>query len=154
MFIKDTLYKKIIKTTIIQTVDIVFLNTQNQILLWLRNNSPLKWQYYLPWWRRNKNELIIDSVKRKSKEEIWLDIDIKKLVFLWVYDDIYNDSMYENIWSHYSPIIYVYRLDNIEEKNIKTNSQHSNFKFFDLNDNSLHQILKERILDIKKINIL
>jgi len=58
MYIKDNLYKEIVKNTIIQTIDIVFLNENNQILLWLRKNPPLKWLYYLPGWRRYKNEKI------------------------------------------------------------------------------------------------
>ena len=148
MLIEDKLYKEIVKNIIIQTVDIVFLNSKNQILLWLRENNPLKWVYYLPWWRRNKNERILDSAKRKSKEELWIDISTNKLKFLGVYDDIYNNSMYKNIWTHCSPIIYAYKLSSEEEKNIKNDSQHSEFKFFDLNDESLHKMVKERILNL------
>ncbi len=151
MYIKNKIYKDILKNIIVQTVDIIFLNEDNKILLWLRKNSPLKWEYYLPGWRRLKNETIQDSVIRKSKEEIWINIDIDKLKFLWVYDDIYEDSMYENISSHYSPIIFVYKLSKEEEKNLKIDEQHENFIFFDLTDNSLCDILKVKINDLIKI---
>jgi len=154
MFIEDSLYKEIIENTIIQTVDIVFLNRKNQILLGLRKNNPLEWVYYLPWWRRNKNEKMLDSAKRKSKEELWIDINISKLIFLWVYDDIYNNSIYKNVWTHCSPIIYVYKLSKKEINEIKIDKQHSEFKFFNLDDKDLDKTIKERILDIKKLNIL
>lgn len=154
MFIKDKLYREIIDKTIIQTIDIVFLNDKNEILLWLRNNNPLKWVYYLPGWRRLKSETILESAKRKAKEEIWINIDTDKLIFLWVYDDIYENSMYKWIWSHYSPIIYIYKLNDIEAKNIKTDLQHNDLKFFNINDKNLCYMLSEKISDIKKLNIL
>ena len=154
MYIKNDLYKEIVDKTIIQTLDIVFLNENNKILLWLRNNPPLKWIYYIPWWRRNKNETILESAKRKSKEELWIDIELNKLTFLWVYDVIYEDSMFEWIWSHYSPIVFIYKLSKIEEKNIKNDKQHEDFKFFNINDENLCYMLSEKIADINKLYIL
>jgi len=154
MFIPEKLYKEIVENTIIQTVDIVFINDKNQILLWLRKNEPLKWIYYLPWWRRFKNEKILDSVKRKVKEELWLNINVNKLIFLWVYDDIFANSIFEWIWAHFSPITYVYKLNKEEENNIKVDSQHEDFKFFDTGDKKLHEMVKIRIEDLRKLNIL
>jgi hypothetical protein len=57
---------------------------------------------------------VLDGVKRKMSEELWIAIDIKKLIFLWIYDDIFDNSIFENISSHYSPITYVYHLDESE----------------------------------------
>ncbi|MDD2870850.1 MAG: NUDIX domain-containing protein [Candidatus Gracilibacteria bacterium] len=154
MFIKDKLYREIIDKTIIQTIDIVFLNDKNEILLGLRNNNPLKGVYYLPGGRRLKSETILESAKRKAKEEIGINIDTDKLIFLGVYDDIYENSMYKGIGSHYSPIIYIYKLNDIEAKNIKTDLQHNDLKFFNINDKNLCYMLSEKISDIKKLNIL
>lgn len=153
MYIKDNLYKEIVKNTIIQTIDIVFLNENNQILLWLRKNPPLKWLYYLPGWRRYKNEKISDSAIRKSKEELWIDINIEKLIYLWVYDEIYKDSIYKDIWTHCSSLTYVYKLDKIEQSNIKIDSQHSEFKFFEVYDENLQPMIKSRVLDMNKLGI-
>ena len=150
MYIEDDLYKKVLEKTIVQTLDLIFLDEQNNILLWLRNNNPLKWVYYISWWRRYKNETILESATRKSKEELWLDIDTNKLIFLWVYDDIFDDSIFENVWTHCSPITFVYKLDKNEEKNLNLDSQHSDFKFFDIDDGSIHDMVKIRIDDMKK----
>lgn len=154
MYIENKLYKEIVDKMIIQTLDIMFFNENNQILLWLRNNPPLKWIYYIPWWRRNKNETILESAKRKAKEELWIDIDIKKLIFLWVYDDIFNNSIFENIWTHCSPITYIYRLNKEEEKKIILDFQHSDYKLFDINDKSLHEMVKIRINDLKNLKLI
>lgn len=82
MFIEDDIYKTILQNIVVETVDILVINTSWQLLLWLRNNQPLQNVYYIPWWRREKNEKLIDAVIRKMREELWIDIDIKKLIFI------------------------------------------------------------------------
>lgn len=154
MYIENNLYKDIVDKTIIQTLDVIFLNSENEILLCLRNNEPLKWIYYIPWWRRYKNETIIESAKRKSKEELWLDINENKLIFLWVYDDIFNESIFKDIWTHCSPITYVYFLDKLEEDKINLDTQHNDYRFFNVNDLNIHEMVKIRINDIKILKII
>lgn len=155
MYIEHNIYKTIMEYSIIDTVDVIILNKDNQILLWLRNNEPLQGIYYIPGGRRYKNESMIDSVKRKMREELWLDIDPERLIFLWVYDDIFENSMFEEIWSHYSPITYIYHLTEKEEENIGiTDTQHSSIQFFDPEDPSLHEMVKIRIWDMKHRNLL
>ena len=158
MYIDDELYKKIIETTVIQTVDVIFLSPKNKILLWFRENEPLKWVYYILWWRRLKWEPMLISAVRKMKDEIGIEIDPKKLVFLWVYDDIMSNSRYDWVSTHCSPITYVYKFDRNEmndlENNLKLDKQHEDLKFFDLNDESLHDMVKERIVDMKNLWII
>jgi colanic acid biosynthesis protein WcaH len=154
MFIEDAIYKDILKNIVVETVDVLVINRIWQVLLWLRNNQPLQNIYYIPWWRREKNEKLLDAVKRKMIEELWIDIDLKKLIFLWIYDDIFENSMFEDVSSHYSPITYVYHLDESEQNNIRIDAQHSDLKFFNLNDPTLHPMVKIRILDMNKLSIL
>lgn len=154
MFIPEKQYRVIIKNTIIETIDIIVLNNKWQILLGCRNNEPMKWVYYIPWWRRYKNELINNSIMRKAKEELWINIKIEKLIFLWIYDDIYDNSMFEWLSSHYSSITYVYILNELEEKTINKDNQHSDLKFFDINDYTLHDMIKIRIKDIGNKSII
>ena len=150
MFIEDDVYKLIIENTIIEAVDLMIINNKWQLLLWLRNNEPLKWIYYIPWWRRYKNELMIDSLKRKWYEELWLNIDETKLSFLWVYDDIYDNSVFGDFPSHYSSITYVYRITEEDEKFIISDSQHDEFKFFDMMDPTIHSAIQLRIDDMTR----
>lgn len=152
MFIKENIYRKIMENVIIVCVDLLCINNNGEILLGLRNNSPLKDIYYLPGWRIFKYENILVAAKRKAIDELWIDINTKKLRFLWVYDDIFpNDSFFPWWWSHYTSRTYIYPLSKIEEENLHTNdNQHKKLKFFSPKDKSLHYMLKDRLKDAMK----
>ncbi len=149
MFVPDNIYKDIIKYAVIPTVDIIFINKNKEILLWLRNNAPLKWAYYLPWWRIQKWETITDAAKRKSKEEINIEIDVSELQFVGVYDDIFSDSAFESVSTHCLPCTFVYQLNDRDYSIIKTDNQHSDIKFFSYDDFSLHPFLQKRLEKIQ-----
>ena len=105
MFIDEDSYKTIVRNSIIPTCDIICITKDKKILLCLRNNEPLKWIYYIPWWKRYKNEKMVDSAKRKSYEELWLEVDVNRLNFLGVYDDIYDNSAFEWISFHMTNLL-------------------------------------------------
>jgi len=65
----------------------------------------------------------------------------------------YKDSIYKDIWTHCSSLTYVYKLDKIEQSNIKIDSQHSEFKFFEVYDENLQPMIKSRVLDMNKLGI-
>lgn len=151
MYIDDKIYKVIVDYCIIPTSDIICLTKDKKILLCLRNNEPLKWIYYIPWWRRYKNEKIIDSVKRKAYEELWLELDVNRLTFLWIYDDIYDNSAFEWISTHCEAVTFVYEIQDDEIQIVKTDWQHSDFKLFSIDDPWLYETIYERINDIKSL---
>ena len=153
-FIEDNLYKKILEVSVVPVVDLIVINSKDEILLWYRNNEPLKWIYYIPWWRRHKNETLLESVKRKAKEELWLEIEESKLIFLWIYDDIFENSMFKWISSHYTTITYVYIVDKLDIQSLNSDSQHSDVKFFNYKDESLHPMINIRIKDLIKNKLL
>jgi len=151
MYLKPEIYKIILENSIVVTVDVIFVNGEGEILLGLRNNEPLKWVYYIPGGRRFKNETINNWVMRKMKEELWLDIDVEKLILLSVYDDIFDNSAFESIATHTTSITYIYHLSEYEEKNIWiSDSQHNEIKFFDIGDPTLHEMVKIRVRDMRK----
>lgn len=146
------IYTTIVEYIPIPTVDLLFLNSQNQLLLAKRTNEPLKWVYYLPGGRVFKWERSIDTAQRKAQEELWINIDTGKLRFIGVYDDIFENSAFENISTHCIPVTYAYRLTLEEEWTLRLgDAQHSDFRFFDLGDESLHDMVKMRIADIDYI---
>ncbi len=150
MFIEKELYIDILNCMPIPTVDILFLNSKNQILLWKRNNEPLMWVYYIPGWRVNKWEHSLDTAKRKAREELGIDIDSTRLQFIWVYDDIFENSAFEGISTHCIPVTYLYPLTLAEESQLSLwDTQHSDLRFFSLDDPSLHEMVKIRIQDMK-----
>ena len=154
MFLDDGIYREIMEYSIIPAVDVLFVKNNHEVLLGLRDNKPLKWIYYFPWGRIEKWETIMQAVKRKMNEEIGYEIDTERLVFLNIYDDIFGESIYENITLQNVTITYVYLLDD-KTDNIKPNdSQYDEFKFFDINDKILHDRVKIRIKDLLDSNII
>jgi len=153
MFIEKELYKSILGCMPIPTVDIIFLNAQNQFLLGKRNNEPLLGVYYIPGGRINKWETTLIAAKRKAKEELGIDIDTTRLRFIGAtYDDIFPNSAFEGISTHCVPTTYVYRLDAREESSISLgDNQHSDLMFFSIDDPSLHELVQLRVTDLKKI---
>lgn len=150
-FISDELYRKIVQFMPIPTVDILFLNDKNEILLGKRNNEPLMGIYYVPGWRINKWEKSKDAAKRKAKDELGIDIDISRLQFVWVYDDIFHNSAFDDISTHCIPVTYLYRLNHREEWNlILWDTQHFDIHFFSLMDSRLHEMVQMRIQDLKQ----
>lgn len=155
MFLDDEIYKKIMDYSIIPTVDVLFIKGNKEILLGLRENKPLKWVYYFPWWRIEKWETIKQAVKRKMEEELWYGVDVNRLIFLNIYDDFFEESIYEWVALQNITITYVYLLEDNEINSFKPNdSQHNEFRFFEINDNSLHDRVKLRIKDLLNLNIL
>ena len=155
MFLNPEIYKQIITNSIVSSVDVIFVNGERKILLGLRNNEPLRWVYYIPGGMRYKGETMVDWVKRKMREELGIDIDEKKLIFLGVYDDIFEVWFFEGIMGHSCPITYVYHLSEDEEKNIWIGDiRNSDIKFFDIDDPTLHELVKIRVRDMKKKGIV
>ena len=149
MFIEKELYKDILRNIPIPTVDILFLNSKNELLLGKRNNEPLLGVYYIPGGRINKWEKLLDAAHRKAKEELWIDIDTTRLEFVWVYDDIFDNSAFDDIGTHCIPVTYCYRLTISEEDHLSIwDTQHSELQFFSLDDPSLHEMVKMRIRDL------
>jgi len=155
MFLNDKLYKEIMEYSIIPTVDVLFVGDKRKILLWLRGNKPLKWVYYFPGGRIEKGETIQQAVIRKMEEELWYVVDVNRLILLNIYDDFFCESIYEWVTLQNITITYVYLLEDNEINSIKPNdSQHDEFMFFEIDDNSLHDKVKLRIKDLLNLNIL
>ncbi|MCK9272204.1 NUDIX domain-containing protein [Candidatus Gracilibacteria bacterium] len=155
MHLPPEIYKQVITNSIVSSVDVIFVNGEGKILLGLRNNEPLKGVYYIPGGMRYKGETIEEGVRRKMKEELGIDIDVGKLIFLGVYDDIFENGYFEGVKAHSCPITYVYHLSDDEEKNIGIGDiRHNDIKFFDIDDPTLHEMVKIRVRDMREKGIV
>lgn len=90
MIINENLYKKIIDVMPILCVDLLIKNEKGQYLVHLRNNEPLKDQWWVPGGRVHKLESINDAASRKCEEELGLKITD------WNYEGIYEDIYDKN----------------------------------------------------------
>jgi colanic acid biosynthesis protein WcaH len=73
------MYKKVLEHTIIAAVDAIILY-QGKVLLVLRKQEPCKGQWWIPGGRQYKGERGEEAIVRKVKEEIGIDVEIKKQV--------------------------------------------------------------------------
>lgn len=119
MFIDKDLYKTILESIPVLTVDIVIFNKdKDKVLLFKRNNNPLKGVYYTPGGRVNKNEPLNNAVIRKGKEELGLNLNLSKLKYCGILEEFFNNSSFGDVSSHHINIVYEYILDDLNKINL------------------------------------
>ncbi len=143
--IPDRIYREIMDNVPTCCVDIVFLNKKKgKTLLFKRNNEPAKGTYFTCGGRLFKEETLIECAIRQAKKELGLNINPKKLFFVGVTQDNYKNSIYKGVSSNIVNIFYGYIL-NDENVNLQFDKQHSDHKWFDVRDKTLHPYIKERM---------
>ena len=146
MFLEKDLYVKILDSIPVVTVDIaIFDNKKSKILLFKRQNNPLKNIYYTPGGRVNKNEHLNDAILRKSKEELGLDLKLKDLRYCGAIEEFFNNSNFEEVKNGTHHINFVYEFIMSNNININLDEQHESYKWFDINDDKLHHYIKDKI---------
>tara|TARA_B100001057_G_C22794554_1_gene929050 strand:+ start:140 stop:577 length:438 start_codon:yes stop_codon:yes gene_type:complete len=124
-------------------ISIDILITQNdKFLLGNRINRPAKNYFFSPGGRIYKNETIKEALKRIAKKELNLNFSYDPS-FIGVYEHFYNDSIYEDVSTHYVNLAYEYHTDdllNLPEE------QHDQYKWFTINeiitDKKVHKYVK------------
>lgn len=150
-FIPGPEYFICLKNLPIAAVDVVLLNYQkNKVLLFKRINEPAKNKYFSPGGRINKGEEIKKAARRKLKKETGIKCAANRLFFGGITEEAYPISIFgKKINTHYIDIVYGLILNkNFDEKKIKLDSQHSEFKWFKINDPRLHPYVKNKIKTI------
>lgn len=108
------------------TVDIL-LCKNNRYLLGLRKNKPAKNQYFTPGGRLFKNESLAFASRRIAKDELNIEISQDDLIFVGIYQHLFEDSIYYGINSHCLNLAYKIEITG----NLKPqSSQHSQLKWF------------------------
>ena len=143
--IEEETFKKILANVPIITVDVLFFNEDyTQIILFKRNNKPLKGQYFTPGGRLHKNEEFLDAAVRQMQQELGIFIEKKKLVLGSILNEIWEESSFANISYHTVNICFGYPLDE-KINSFRFDKQHNKSKWFCINDPSLHELIKTRI---------
>lgn len=142
-------YRQLMDDGPIVTVDVMFLNPERtKLLLGKRINEPYKDEYFSFGGRLYKNEAFIDAACRITKEELGLDIPASELTFAGVTADFGDSSIFEGVNYHSVDIFYVCTIT--EDLNVSLDAQHSDVKWFSLDDTTLHPFVQNRIQGVKK----
>jgi colanic acid biosynthesis protein WcaH len=120
-------YRNIVDAMPILCVDAIIRNDQGQVLLVKRTNEPLKGEWWVPGGRVYKGEGLEDSIQRKIKEELGIDINIKGVA--GYYEDQFEKNPL-NIASglHTLGIVFEVTPENLD---IQLDNQSGGWDFFD-----------------------
>ncbi len=146
--ISNEVYKEILNTMPICTVDVMFFNSDmTRVLLFRRTNEPLKGVYYSIGGRLLKNEALEDCALRQSIREADLHIEKNRLKLGGVQNEIFSISVFEGVSYHAMGLFYIYTLSEkeISELPISLDDQHDNYQWFPINDDAIHLFLKKRM---------
>jgi colanic acid biosynthesis protein WcaH len=142
----DQIFKAIVDSAPLISIDIL-IKKDNKILLGKRINKPAQGYFFSIGGRINKNETIDNAMARVALIE--LNIDLKFTPeFIGVFEHFYNDSMYENVSTHYVNLAYECEVE--EVLNLPT-EQHSEYQWFTIGEllksDQVHKYVKDYFRD-------
>ena len=123
-------FKIVVEYTPLISIDLITIY-QNRVLLGKRVNKPAKDFYFTTGGIVRKNEFFKEAQKRIAKDELGLELN-SELKFIGVFEHFYNDSIFNDISTHYVNHGYLLELDR-DIVNIPK-EQHSDYKWFSIKE--------------------
>ena len=138
----DITYRTIINSAPLISIDIL-LKKDNKVLLGRRVNKPAQGCFFSIGGRINKNETINNAMTRVALDE--LNIDLKYTPeFIGVFEHFYDNSMYENVSTHYVNLAYEYEVEEVLNLPIE---QHNEYQWFTVSEllksKQVHKYVKD-----------
>lgn len=131
MFIENNDYLNILKNSHVVSVDLIIMDTTDNVLLGKRNNAPAKDFWFVPGGRIQKNETLDDAIKRISLQET--GNSLSKTNFIGLYHHNYNDNYDNNSFgTNYIVLGVGVKINN--NINISPDKQHDDFKWWSISD--------------------
>ena len=125
----DITFKTIIDSAPLISIDIL-LKKDGKVLLGKRINKPAQGYFFSMGGRVNKNEAIANAMARIAKNE--LNIELKYIPkFIGVFEHFYDDSIYEDVSTHYVNLAYEYEVKEISDL---PTEQHSEYRWFTIDE--------------------
>ncbi|EDQ01576.1 GDP-mannose mannosyl hydrolase [Shewanella benthica] len=134
------LFKTIVSSTPLVSIDFIVMNDSEQILLGKRTNRPAQGNWFVPGGRVLKDESIEDAFIRLLDIELGLTDTVVN--FKGVYQHFYEDSFFgDGCTTHYVVLAYKVRYSGVISTLPK--EQHADYKWFS----------KTELLEHKKVHI-
>lgn len=125
------------------TIDVLFFNPEKtKILLGKRTNEPYAGTFYSFGGRLYKNEELLNAALRIAKEEVGITLEPEDLTFGGILNEINEGSIFEGVNYH---TVDIYFMCVIADENISHDSQHSETRWFPVDDATLHPHVRARI---------
>lgn len=109
MWLPDQVFKTVISSTPLISIDLVVLNEKDEVLLGKRLNAPAKGYWFVPGGRVQKNETLDQAFQRLLKEELGIGSGMTRAdaKFLGVFEHFYDDNVFDQSAStHYVVLAY------------------------------------------------
>jgi len=147
----DYTFKTVIDSAPLISIDIL-LKKDNKILLGKRINKPAQGYFFSTGGRINKNESISNAMDRIAKNELNIELFCSipprgvKFVpkFIGVFEHFYDDSIYENVSTHYVNLAYEYEVEEIPDL---PTEQHNEYRWFGISEllesKQVHKYVKD-----------
>ena len=122
-------FKTVINSTPLISIDIL-LKKGGKVLLGKRVNKPAQGYFFSTGGRINKNETIDNAMARVALNELNIELEYTPR-FIGVFEHFYDDSIYDNVSTHYVNLAYEYEVEEIP--NLPT-KQHSEYRWFTIDE--------------------
>ena len=134
-------FRTVVESTPLVSIDLCLVR-EGQLLMGLRQNEPLKGQWFTPGGRLLKNERWQDGLARIAKTELGLTVKSDDFELMGVWDHFYeNSAIDDGVSTHYVNLPHVCFLES--EPELSLDPQHESVRWFDvapiINDTG-HQI--------------
>lgn len=153
MWLPDQVFKTVISSTPLISIDLVVRNEKGEVLLGKRLNAPAKGYWFVPGGRVQKNETLDQAFQRLLKEELGIESGIARAdtKFLGIFEHFYDDNVFDDQeGTHY--IVLGYELNIKDGIYIQIDElQHEYYTFMDVNiistKNTVHLFTKKYFLN-------
>lgn len=131
MFLDKEIFRTVVRSAPLVSIDLVVINSQGQVLLGQRTNRPAQGFWFVPGGRILKNEAMAAAFLRLSKAELGFASELGDAEFLGVYEHFYTDNFSGTDFStHY--VVLGYRLVHDLDLNSLPDAQHHSYRWFDI----------------------
>jgi len=127
------LFKTVVASTPLISIDLVVYNAQGQVLLGQRLNRPAKGDWFVPGGRICKDESMAVAFSRLVQEELGLTRTIQDAQFIGPFEHFYSDNFSGVDFStHY--VVLGYRLQVDIDLDSLPQEQHHHYRWFDVSE--------------------
>src|SRR5579864_1541022 len=143
--IAESLFAEFIRNMPLCTVDVMLFNPEvTKVLLFRRNNEPLKGKWFSLGGRLIKGETLKDCALRQARAETGLRLDCDRLFFGGVFDEIFDRSRFEpDVGLHSVNVCWGYLLP--EDASVSLDAQHDSHQWNLVKDGSFHPTLRRKL---------
>lgn len=129
MHLPAEVFRTVVASTPLVSIDLVVENDCGEILLGLRNNRPAQGCWFVPGGRILKCESLDAAFMRLVRDELGVEASRTSACFLDVYEHFYNDSVFgETPDTHY--VVLAYHLRQDLDLSRLPSSQHRDYRWW------------------------